>query len=163
MSTHLPPWGQPDPFGKTPPRVTQRVAEVTQHEVQAARELLQDYGLARPSLAAAIAAALADARDGATIPGRRLQVEATVYVSGDLWRRSSERDYVEASARARLRREWADQLDRKGLRPLTWPAPEVSFQRWTVYCRPGEPGIVDCAEDEADQVTLRLHGLAVAL
>lgn len=138
-------------------------AVVTPAEVQAAGHLLADYGIQRPSLKAALAAALADAREGALIPGERQDVQAHVYVSGHLWRATLDRAAVEEGARASVRRRWAAELHQQGLRPLGWPPITVTFQRYAVTYEPAvrQPWVA-CEEDEADQVTFSVSGPAVA-
>lgn len=181
-STYLPAWGQPDPFGKTPPTVARRPlvrSVVTESEALEAGALVSEWRTAAAvtagqlttsqlaQLRAYVAGALADARDGATVPGERLEVDAHASLPGHVWRQAKDRAGVEASARAWVRREWAAKLVRERLRPLTWPAVEVSFQQWNPLRYSASSGqaepMVDCEEDEADQVTFTLRGLAVAL
>lgn len=147
-------------------------ATITEAESLAASALVADWRLrARilghqlttsqtEQLRAMIMGALADARDGATIPGERQLVESVVQVSGYLWRQSGRGD-VEDSARAAVRRQWTAHLHRGGLRPLDWPAITVEFHRFPEY--PDKPGAtVPCEEHLADLVRFSIRGLAVA-
>lgn len=105
-----------------------------------------------------LTAALADARDGATIPGERQLVYAVLDVPVTQWR--TYRTH-QAYLRERLRRTWAAKLQAEGLRPLGWPPVTTTYLRWS--WADGDPGATAELPDleHADLVRLTIRGHAV--
>jgi hypothetical protein len=91
--------------------------------------------------------------------GDRAVVEATVEVSGELWRREPE---VRARARRDVRRRWALELEVQGRRPLGWPPVEVYPVRFAeLSSRPPDGPFEPADEASADRVLVRVSCEAV--
>lgn len=143
---------------------------VTEHEATAAAALITEWRQAAgitvgqvttaqlEQLRGMVMAALADARDGATLPGPRTVVEAHHDVHAMTWQTVA---VAEDDAYRRVRRAWTDELHQQRLRPLEWPAVTRTFWRWRPsYTLGGEP-MEQCEEREADLVRLSLYSVAV--
>lgn len=146
--------------GHRPPR-----ANVTLGEMAAAAALVDDlWGFSRGAQVAAVAATLADAREGMTIPGERMRGSVHLDVSSRSWA---------AELRPRLyrdvRRRWAGDLEAAGLRPLGWPPVTVTYWRYAIdysgalWADDDRPrGMTETSDPEgADMVRLTIDGLAV--
>lgn len=111
-------------------------------------------------LRAYVMGALADAREGATLPGDRIPVERTLRVSlrtRDVMHLETARERLEA----RLRAEWARELQTSRLRPLGWPPVTYTWLRWPRDYAGGETGLIPCEEHQADELHVSIRGLAV--
>lgn len=142
-------------------------AVVTYAEMAAATDLVDDLnqpGLTRHGRIAMLAAALADAREGATIPGERHRVERTMQVR--VWAGKGAPGRL-GGLRERLRADWALGLERSGLRPLGWPPVTVTWLRWRAIDGTEQPPTfgdpyVECDKDQAELLRLSIRGLAVS-
>jgi len=107
-------------------------------------------------LRAYVMGALADARDGATIPGERTEVGAHWDLPVTQWRAE-----LADQHRLAVRRRWAQELETQGLRPLDWPRIEVSGWAWNRDLAAGGPGQRQVNVARADMVRLSIRGPAV--
>lgn len=129
-------------------------------EIEAAHRIAIDsrLNLTSAPLALAIAEALAQAREGASLAGPRSKATATVNVSARAWREDPE---VEAHARRQVRLSWADQLEKHRARPVGWPAIEVTPTRYPTSYAAGEQDPTPCPLEDADYVVVSLAGPTV--
>jgi hypothetical protein len=151
-----------------PPAPRRMRAVVTPQEMSAAADLLEDLdgALTRHGRIAMVAAALADVREGATIPGERQLVGQHLDVSVRAWRDVPYPDTQQLMLRGTARRAWAAKLEAEGLRPLGWPPVVTTYLRWRATDGTEQPPtigdpMVECDEGRADLVRLTVRGLAV--
>jgi hypothetical protein len=155
--------------------VPPRPAVVTDQETGLARDLVTDWEqhLAdgtrlstadRLTLLGMLAGALADARDGGTLPGQRHDVQQVVDLAAPRWRVVPDAELV---ARRHLRDAWCRNLEDRGLRPTSWPSISRSFLRFRDVPLAGTDGpwdpYVESDEDRADVVRLTIRCTAVPL
>ena len=146
-----------------------RLVEPNELERKLAAELLRRaasvVGLHLVDPADELALAMAQAREGDTLPGRRTPITTTIAVEGRLWH--EDRGGIQAAARGTVRRRWAADLAERGLRPLTWHPITVHGYRWphvpildTTQRGDGYPW-PEVELESADLVHVRIAGDAV--
>lgn len=129
-------------------------------EVEAAREIVRAFTQRHGLMLDDLAGMLALVRDGYTLEGPRVIVEA----HASLERRQLERgaEALEVVTRGVWRR-WIDELASKRLRPAGWPAVTRTFLAWTDTAPDAGPphlgGLVEVDESDDRWVVLNL-GLA---